>query len=133
MNFSVSIRQADDVSLVDLQGHLTSFEVGALRDAIQGLLQQGRKNILLNLGGLQYLDSSGVGELVRNYMTVINRGGVMKVVGLAPKVEEILKITQLYQIFQEFPDEVEHVWSRTGTAYTRHPATVCATSLRAGH
>jgi anti-sigma B factor antagonist len=105
MNFSVSIRQSDDISVVELKGHLTSFELGAMREAIQGLLQQGRTNILLNLSGLQYLDSSGVGELVRNYMTVVKRGGVMKVVGLGPKVEEILKITQLHQVFQEFPDE----------------------------
>ncbi|HXM97306.1 MAG TPA: STAS domain-containing protein [Candidatus Dormibacteraeota bacterium] len=105
MNFSVSIRQSDDVSIVEMKGHLTSFELGAMREAIQGLLKQGRTNILLNLSGLQYLDSSGVGELVRNYMSVVKRGGTMKVVGLGPKVEEILKITQLHQVFQEFPDE----------------------------
>jgi anti-sigma B factor antagonist len=105
MNFSVSIRQADDISVVELKGRLTSFELGAMREAIQGLLKQGRVNVLLNLSGLQYLDSSGVGELVRNYMSVVKRGGAMKVVGLGPKVEEILKITQLHQVFQEFPDE----------------------------
>jgi anti-sigma B factor antagonist len=105
MNFSVSIRQADDISVVELKGRLTSFELGAMREAIQGLLKQGRINILLNLSGLQYLDSSGVGELVRNYMSVVKRGGAMKVVGLGPKVEEILKITQLHQVFQEFADE----------------------------
>jgi anti-sigma B factor antagonist len=105
MNFSVSIRQSDDVSIVEMKGHLTSFELAAMREAIQGLLKQGRTNILLNLRGLQYLDSSGVGELVRNYMSVVKRGGTMKVVGLGPKVEEILKITQLHRVFQEFPDE----------------------------
>ena len=51
------------------------------------------------------MDSSGIGELVRNYMTVIKSGGTMKVVGLSAKVEEILKITQLYKVFPEFPDE----------------------------
>ena len=55
--------------------------------------------------GLEYLDSSGIGELVRNYLSVVKKGGAMKVVGLAPKVEEILKVTQLYQVFPEFPDE----------------------------
>jgi anti-sigma B factor antagonist len=105
MNFSVIIRQSGDISVVELKGHLTSFELGAMREAIQALLKQGRSNILLNLSGLQYMDSSGVGELVRNYMSVVKRGGVMKVVGLGPKVEEILRITQLYQVFQEFPDE----------------------------
>ena len=81
------------------------FEGGALRNSIAQLLKEGRKQILLNLSGLTYLDSSGVGDLVHTYMSVIKRGGEMKVVGLTDKVEEILKITQLYQVFQEFQDE----------------------------
>lgn len=105
MNFTVQIRQADNVSLVDVSGRLTSFEGSAFREAIQQLLLQGHKNIVLNLTDLDYLDSSGVGELARNYLAVVKKGGAMKVVGLAPKVEEILKITQLYQVFPEFPDE----------------------------
>jgi anti-sigma B factor antagonist len=105
VNFTVQIRQADNVSLVDVSGRLTSFEAQAFREAIQQLLQQGHRNIVLNLTGLDYLDSSGVGELARTYLAVVKKGGAMKVVGLAPKVEEILKITQLYQVFPEFPDE----------------------------
>jgi anti-sigma B factor antagonist len=105
MYFSARVRQEGQVSVVDLSGQLTSFEAGGLRDAISGLLKQGRNNIILNVSGLLYLDSSGIGELARNYMTVIKRGGAMKVVGLTSKIEEILKITQLHQIFQEFSDE----------------------------
>ena len=105
MNFSVTIRQSDKITLVDVSGRLTSFETAAFRDAIHRLLDQGHKNVVLNLTELQYLDSSGIGELVRNYLSVVKRGGAMKVVGLAPKVEEILKVTQLYQVFPEFPDE----------------------------
>jgi anti-sigma B factor antagonist len=105
VNFTVQIRQADNVSLVDVSGRLTSFEAQAFREAIQQLLQQGHRNIVLNLTGLDYLDSSGVGELARTYLAVVKKDGAMKVVGLAPKVEEILKITQLYQVFPEFPDE----------------------------
>jgi len=93
------------VSLLDVSGRLTSFEVGALRDSISRLLKQDRKDIVLNLGGLQYLDSSGIGELARLYVTVVKQGGQMKVIGLSSKVEEILKITKLYQVFPEFPDE----------------------------
>ena len=104
-NFSVTIRQAGPISLVDVAGRLTSFEIGALRDSISRLLKQGRKNIVLNLSGLQYLDSSGIGELARVYVSVVKQSGQMKVVGLSPKVEEILKITQLYQVFPEFPSE----------------------------
>ena len=104
-SFSVSIRQAGSVSLLDVSGRLTSFEVGALRDSISRLLKQGRKNIVLNLSGLQYLDSSGIGELARVYVMVVKENGQLKVIGLSPKVEEILKITQLYQVFPEFPNE----------------------------
>ena len=104
-NFSVTIRQAGPVSLLDVSGRLTSFEVSALSDSISRLLKQGRKNIVLNLSGLQYLDSSGIGELARVYVSVVKVNGQLKVVGLSPKVEEILKITQLYQVFPEFPSE----------------------------
>jgi anti-sigma B factor antagonist len=110
-NFSVNIRQAGPISLLDVSGRLTSFEVGALRDAISRLLKQGRKDIVLNVNGLQYLDSSGIGELARIYVSVVKVSGQMKVVGLSPKVEEILKITQLYQVFPEFPSEEEAVQS----------------------
>jgi anti-sigma B factor antagonist len=105
VNFSASIRQVGQVSVVEVSGKLTSFESGALRNSIAQLLKEGRKQILLNLSGLRYLDSSGIGDLVHTYMSVIKSGGEMKVVGLTDKVEEILKITQLYQVFPEFRDE----------------------------
>jgi anti-sigma B factor antagonist len=104
-NFTLAIRQSGPISLVELTGSLTSFESGAFRNAIRGLVAEKRNDIVLNLRGLEYLDSSGIGELVRNYMTVIKSGGTMKVVGLSSKVEEILKITQLYKVFPEFPNE----------------------------
>jgi len=105
LSFKVTIRQSEQVSFIEVSGRLTSFESAAFRDAILGLLAKGHKDLILNLTGLEYLDSSGVGELVRNYMSVIKKGGSMKVVGLAPRVEEILKVTKLYQVFPEFPDE----------------------------
>jgi len=104
-NFSTRIRQAGIVSLVDVSGRLTSFETGALRDSITGLLKQGHKDIILNLTALQYLDSSGIGELARVYVSVVKQSGQMKVIGLSSKIEEVLKITHLYQVFPEFPDE----------------------------
>ena len=105
MNFSATIRQVGHVSVVEVTGKLTSLETGALTNSIAQLLKEGRKQILLNLRGLAYLDSSGIGDLVRTYMSVIKSGGEMKVVGLTDKAEEILKITKLYQVFQEFQDE----------------------------
>lgn len=121
MSFTVTIRQVDAVSLVDINGSLTSFEGGALHAAIQGLLKRGHRNIILNLKKLDYLDSSGIGELVRNYLAVVKKGGAMKVVGLAPKVEEILKVTQLYQVFPEFPDEASALESFPEAPRRKHP------------
>ncbi|HKW35805.1 MAG TPA: STAS domain-containing protein [Candidatus Acidoferrum sp.] len=105
--FTISIRKKGAVSILDVAGRLTSFEVGALRDAISRLLKEGRKNIVLNLEALDYLDSSGIGELARSYVSVVKKDGEMKVVGLSAKVEEVLKITQLFRVFPEFPSEEE--------------------------
>lgn len=114
VTFSVNVRQTEGIALVELTGRFTSFEAKAFREMIHGLVKQGQTNIVLNLSALDYLDSSGIGELVRNYMTVVKKGGAMKVVGLAPKVEEILKVTQLYQVFPEFPDEASALESFPG-------------------
>jgi anti-sigma B factor antagonist len=104
-HFAVNIRHAGAISLLDISGRLTFFEAGALRDSISRLLKEGRRNIVLNLSSLQYLDSSGIGELARMYVSVVKGDGQMKVVGLSPKIEEILKVTHLYQVFPEFPSE----------------------------
>ncbi|MGC1482443.1 MAG: STAS domain-containing protein [Candidatus Acidiferrum sp.] len=111
MDFSATIRHSAQVSLIDLRGRLTFFEVGVLRENVSRLLAEGRKHIVLNLSALQYLDSSGIGELARIYVMVLKSGGEMKVVGLSRNVEEILKITHLYQVFPEFPDEEAAVQS----------------------
>jgi anti-sigma B factor antagonist len=105
VDFSATIRHSAQASLIDLRGRLTFFEVGVLRENITRLLGEGRKHIVLNLSGLQYLDSSGIGELARIYVVVLKSGGEMKVVGLTRYVEEVLKITRLFQVFPEFPDE----------------------------
>lgn len=111
MNFSAAIRHTGNVSIVELSGQLTSFASGVLQQTIGDMMKQGNKRIVLNVGKLLYLDSSGVGALVNCYMSVIKQGGEMKVVGLTPKVEEVLKITQLYRIFQEFQNEEDALQS----------------------
>jgi anti-sigma B factor antagonist len=107
VNFLAKIRQQGNITLVDLSGPLTSLETAALYEAISGLIRQGRKRIVLNLRGLEYLDSSGVGQLVRIYLMVIKADGEMRAVGLTPRIEEIMKITKLSGVFPEFPDEEE--------------------------
>ncbi len=105
MDFSATIRHTPQASLIELRGSLTFFEVGVLRENVIRLLGEGHKHIVLNLSGLQYLDSSGIGELARIYVLVLKGGGEMRVVGISPNVERILRITHLYQVFPEFPDE----------------------------
>ena len=105
MDFSATIRHTPQASLIHLRGRLTFFEVGVLRENISRLLGEGRKHLVLNLSELKYVDSSGVGELARIYVMVLKGVGEMKVVGLSHNVEKILKVTHLYQVFPEFPDE----------------------------
>jgi anti-sigma B factor antagonist len=105
VDFSATIRHTARATLIDLHGRLTFFEVGVLRENVSRLLEEGRKHIVLNLSGLQYLDSSGIGELARIYVMVLKGGGEIKVVGLSRNVEDVLKVTHLYQVFPEFPDE----------------------------
>ena len=115
MNFSASIRHTPQASLIDVRGHLTFFEVGVLRENVARLLGEGHKHIVLNLSELQYLDSSGIGELARIYVMVLKGSGEMRVVGLSRNVEKILKVTHLYQVFPEFPDEQAALQSFAGT------------------
>jgi anti-sigma B factor antagonist len=105
LDFSATIRHTPQGSLIDLRGRLTFFEVGVLRENVTRLLGEGHKHIVLNLSALQYLDSSGIGELARMYVMVLKAGGEMKVVGLSRNVQDVLKVTHLYQVFPEFPDE----------------------------
>ena len=116
MNFSATIRHTTQASLIDVRGHLTFFEVGVLRENVARLLGEGHKHIVLNLSELQYLDSSGVGELARIYVMVLKGGGEMRVVGLSRNVEKILKVTHLYQVFPEFPDEQAALQSFLGAS-----------------
>ncbi|HKV23538.1 MAG TPA: STAS domain-containing protein [Candidatus Acidoferrum sp.] len=115
MSFSATIRHTPNASLIDLHGRLTFLEVGVLRENISRLLSDGRKHIVLNMSALQYLDSSGIGELARIYVTALKRGGEIRVVGLSRNVEEVLKITQLYQVIPECPDEVAALESFPGS------------------
>ena len=115
MDFSATIRHAEEVCLIELRGRLTFFEVGVLRENITRLLGEGCKNIVLNLSGLHYLDSSGIGELARIYVMVLKGGGEMKVVGLNRYVEDVLKVTRLNEVLHEFPDEESALKSVPGS------------------
>ena len=95
MNLKVSTRQVDGVSIVDCSGRITLGEGSVvLRDTVKDLLSKGQKKILLNLGDVNYIDSSGIGELVSAYTTVKNQGGELKLLKLTKKVHDLLQITK---------------------------------------
>jgi anti-sigma B factor antagonist len=105
-------RDAGTVTVLDLSGRITLGEGSALlRTTIRELLEGQRFKILVNLADINYIDSSGIGELVGAYTTVKNRGGELKLLNLTKKVHDLLQITKLYTVFDVYTDEVGAVRS----------------------
>lgn len=114
MSIKVSTRHVDGVTILDLSGRITLGEGSVtLRDAIRDLLAKGDKSILLNLGDVSYIDSSGIGELVSAFTSVKNAGGELKLLNLTKKVHDLLQITKLYTVFDVKDDETSAVGSFT--------------------
>jgi len=107
-----SSRKVDGVTIVDLSGRITLGEGSVvLRDTVKDLSSQGDKKILLNLGDVTYIDSSGIGELVSAYTSVRNAGGELKLLNLTKKVHDLLQITKLYTVFDISDDEASAIAS----------------------
>jgi len=99
-------RQVDGVAVVDMSGRITLGEGSVvLRDTIRDLIGTGSKKILLNLGDVTYIDSSGIGELVSAFTAVRREGGELKLLNLTKKVHDLLQITKLYTVFDIKDDE----------------------------
>ncbi|ADV83355.1 STAS domain-containing protein [Terriglobus saanensis] len=114
MSMKVNTRQVDGITVLDLSGRITLGEGSVtLRDAIRDLINKGQKSILLNLGDVSYLDSSGLGELVTAYTSVKNSGGELKLLNLTKKVQDLLQITKLYTVFDVKDDEASAISSFT--------------------
>ena len=106
MSIDFSTRQAGDITIVDLKGRITLGEGSVtLRDAVHDLLSKGKKRILMNLGDVNYIDSSGIGELVSAYTTAKKQGGELKLLNLTKKIHDLLQITKLYTVFDVKDDE----------------------------
>jgi anti-sigma B factor antagonist len=106
VTMKASTRQVDGITIIDLSGRITLGEGSVvLRDTIRDSVGQGVKKILLNLGDVTYIDSSGIGELVSAYTTVRNQGGELKLLNLTKKVHDLLQITKLYTVFDVRDDE----------------------------
>jgi len=112
VSLNASTRVVNGVAIVELSGRITLGEgSGKLRDTIREILGTGQKKILLNLGDVSYIDSSGLGELVSSYTTASNQGAKLKLVNVQSKVHDLLQITKLYTVFDTFDDEVKAVSS----------------------
>ncbi|HTU48060.1 MAG TPA: STAS domain-containing protein [Bryobacteraceae bacterium] len=117
MALTAKTRQVGNVAIVDLSGKVTLGEnTGILRDELRSLLAQGKKNIVLNMKDVSYVDSAGLGELVGAYTTATNQGGAVKLLHLQGKMRDLLQITKLFTIFQDFENEQAAVASFGATA-----------------
>jgi anti-sigma B factor antagonist len=112
MNMTTSTRQAGGVTIVDASGRIElGEESAAVRDLVRDLLSQGRKQILLNLAGVHYIDSAGLGSLVSAAASVRKQGGELKLLNLTDKVVDVMQITRLYTVFDITTDEAAAVKS----------------------
>ena len=105
-------RSAGDVTVLDLKGKMTLGEGDELlKDKINSLLQQGRRKVVLNLEEVPYIDSAGLGEIVRTYTSISRQGGRLKLLNVSKRIQDLLVITKLITIFDSYDGEAEAVKS----------------------
>jgi anti-sigma B factor antagonist len=109
---TITTREVSHVTVVDIDGRITlGDETGQLRDTVRSLVAAGKKKIVLNLARVDFIDSSGVGELVSSFTAVRNAGGDLKLHSLSKKVHDVLHVTKLYTVFDIKDDEFTAVKS----------------------
>jgi anti-sigma B factor antagonist len=112
MSFKATIREVGDVTVIDMDGRITLGEGSSLlRDLVRESLGKSRKKIVMNLAGINYIDSTGLGELVSGYRLVKSQGGELKLLNLNKKVTDLLQITKLYTVFDIHNQEAQAVAS----------------------
>jgi anti-sigma B factor antagonist len=105
---NLTIRQVGDVTIVDAAGRIVMGEAASsFRDAIHGLTVAGHKKVLVNLADVAYIDSSGMGEMVSGYTTLVKQGGVLKLLKLNKRVYELLQVAKVHTIFEVHDDEAK--------------------------
>ncbi len=110
-------RAAGDVTILDLKGKMTLGEGDEiLKDKVNSLAMQGKRRIVLNLEAVPYIDSAGLGEIVRTYTTVSRQGGSLKLLGLTKRIIDLLSITKLLTVFETYDDEADAVRSFSSSA-----------------
>ena len=112
MALTIASRELDGVTVLDLSGRITLGEGSVqLRDAVRGLISKGQKRILLNMADVNYIDSSGLGELVSAFTTAKNQQADVKLLNLTRKVHDLLQLTKLYTVFDIKDDEASAIAS----------------------
>jgi anti-sigma B factor antagonist len=112
---TVSERTVSSVTILDVSGHVTLNDgADQIRDKVKGVLQEGKRHILVNLARVSYMDSAGLGELVQAYSTVSKQGGALKLVSPTKRLKDLLVITKLATVFDSFDDEDAAVASYAG-------------------
>ena len=115
-------RVVDGVTILDLKGKMTLGEGDELlKDKINSLIQQDRKKLLLNLEGVPYIDSAGLGEIVRTYTTVSRQGGKLKLLNLTKRIQDLLAITKLLTVFETYETEQDAISSFKGIGVAGPP------------
>ena len=100
-------RMAGNVAIITVDGDITLNKGGdvLLKDKVQSLIQQGNKNIVIDLSRVSYVDSAGLGQLVQAYATTKNKGGALKLVNVTKKLKDLLVVTKLLTVFDTYDDE----------------------------
>jgi len=115
-----AVRHIGDVAVLDISGRITLGEGNVmLRETVRELVEQGKKKIVLNLGGVEYVDSSGIGELVKTLTTVRNQGGRLRLANLTKRINDLLQMTRLSAVFDIDTDEAAAVSALQELAPTR--------------
>lgn len=110
-------RSAGDVTILDVKGKMTLGEGDeVLKNTIDRLIQRGRKKLVLNLADVPYIDSAGLGEIVRTYTTASRQGGSLKLLGLTKRITDLLSITKLLTVFETYDNEADAVRSFSSSA-----------------
>jgi anti-sigma B factor antagonist len=111
----IAERTVNEITVLDLKGKMTLGEGDELlKDKINSLLAAGKKKLVLNLEGVPYIDSAGLGEIVRTFTTVSRQGGSLKLLNLTKRIEDLLSITKLLTVFETFDSEPDAIKSFSG-------------------
>lgn len=112
MSLTVAARKSGAVTILDLSGRITLGEsTGMLRDTVRKTLDEGNKNVVLNMANVSYVDSAGLGELVGSYTSVNHAGGRLKLLNLQAKMQDLMQVTKLHTVFEVFENEADCVKS----------------------